>query len=193
MGSAYTTREVVDRLVELGLVDASTPGEVFESDELDRPLSDFGHTDQDGVRTLLSELGIRYSFSYKAFRGIQDVDDEARLFWYRRQLESVVECARGSVTIAEVRLVEIDEGDWRLRFDWNGKTEQWPVYPGAEDEDFEARLVFATYLHGMGAPPAGIFCSVDPIDEDSSGEAVFGDPEVLNRFGEPFGLTFGEC
>lgn len=193
MGCAYTTRAVVDRLVELGLVDASTPGEVFESDQLDRPLTDFGHTEQDAVRTLLGELGIRYSLSYKAFRGIQDADDEERLSRYRRQLGYIAECARGSVTIADVRLVALAEEDWRLQFDWNGLTHQWPVYPGAPDEDFEAGLVFATYLHGMGAPPAGIFCSVDPIDEDSSGEAVFGDPEVLNRFGEPFGLTFGEC
>ncbi|MGW1739390.1 hypothetical protein ACWCPQ_11325 [Nocardia sp. NPDC001965] len=189
MGSAHTTRDVVDLIVELGLVDPEKPEEVFEHGELDEPLNYFGHTDRSAVRSLLSELGIRYTFDYKTFRGIEDCADADRLDWYRSELETVAGCARGAVTIGDVRLVENDD-EWELRFEWNGATESWPVYPGDEEESLEASLTFATYVPGMAAYPAGVFCLVDPMDTDYSGEAVFGVPEALNRLGSRFGLTF---
>ncbi|WP_327147315.1 hypothetical protein [Nocardia sp. NBC_01329] len=190
MGSAHTTREVVDLMIELGLVDASTPGAVFEHGELDEPLSYFGHTDRSALRGLLTELGIRYTFDYKTFRGIGDADDERRLDWYRDELESVAGCARGAVTIRDVRLVEGADDHWELQFEWNGVTEAWPVYPGDEEESLEAALTFATYVPGMAVDSVGVFCLVDPMDPDFSGEAVFGVPEALNRLGGRFGLTF---
>lgn len=190
MGSAHTTRDVVDLIVELGLVDPEKPGEVFEHGELDEPLNYFGHTEQSAVRNLLSDLGIRYTFDYKTFRGIEDCDDEERIDWYRSELESVADCARGAVTIGDVRLAETDDEEWELRFEWNGATESWPVCPGEAEESLEASLTFATYVPGMAAHPVGVFCLVDPMDPDYSGEAVFGVPEALNRLGSRFGLTF---
>ena len=153
MGSAYTTREVVDLIVELGLVDPSTPAEVLRDGTLDEPLSYFGRTAQHAVRNLLSELGIRYTFDYKAFRGIGDCDDEERLDWYREALETVAGCARGAVTLGDVRLVEVDDEEWELQFEWNGVLESWPIYPGGEEESMEAALTFATYVPGMSAEP----------------------------------------
>ncbi|MGO4617119.1 hypothetical protein AB4305_22000 [Nocardia sp. 2YAB30] len=188
MGSERTVREVVDMIVELGLVDRSTPRETFEPDVLDEPLSYYGHTAQDAVLSLLSELEIRYSFDYKTFRGIDEADDE-RLEWYQAELQSIASCSRGLVTITNVRLVEND-ADRQLQFDCNGETESWPVYPGDEDEAFEAGLVFATYLAGIPANSSERFCAVDPGDEDVNGEAVFGDPGLLNQLGAHFGLTF---
>ncbi|WP_406277129.1 hypothetical protein OH799_07635 [Nocardia sp. NBC_00881] len=189
MGSECTVREVVDMIIELGLVDRSIPAESFEPDVLDEPLSYFGHTAQEAVLSLLSELEIRYWFDYKTFRGIHEADDDERLEWYREELQSIASCSRGVANITNVRLVEND-ADWRLQFDCNGETESWPVYPGDEDEAFEAGLVFATHLTGIPANSPERFCAVDPGDEDVNGEAVFGDPEALNRLGAHFGLTF---
>lgn len=190
MGSVHITREVVDLIVELGLVDPSTPAQVFVAGELDEPLSYFGHTDQDAVRSLLSELGIRYTFDYKTFRGIGDADHERRLDWYRSELETIAGCARGAVTVSDVRLVDRGDEAWELTFEWNGVTHSWPVSPGDEEEHVEASLTFATYVYGMQAYPVGCFCFVEPLDEDFSAEAVFGVPTALNRLGRYFGLTF---
>ncbi|MEU4311466.1 hypothetical protein [Nocardia sp. NPDC024068] len=189
MCPAHSTREVVDTIVALGLVDPATPAAVLRLGELEEPLSYYGHTDRSAVRNLLSDLGIRYTFDYKTFRGIRDADDEERLDWYRGELESVAACTRGAATIGDVRLVENDD-TWELRFEWNGEVESWLVYPGDEDEDLEAALTFATYVPGLSAPPSGVFCLVNPPDLDYSGEAVFGVPEALNTLGRPFGLTF---
>ncbi|WP_328392922.1 hypothetical protein [Nocardia sp. NBC_00416] len=190
MSSEYGTREVVDLIVELGLVDSAVAAESLAPYELDQPLSYFGRTVPRAVCGLLGELGIRYTLDYKTFRGIEDADDEERSAWYRDELEAIAACARGAVTITEVRLVEGDEDEWDLRFDWNGDTHVWSVCPGDAEEALEAALTFATYLPGMTAHPVGVFCAVDPPDEDYSGEAVFGDPDALNALGARFGLEF---
>ncbi|MFI9412361.1 hypothetical protein [Nocardia gamkensis] len=190
MGTQRTVREVVDLIVELGLVDPDILARLpFVAESVEEPLTYYGHTEQSAVLNLLSELGIRYSFSYKAFRGIDDCTHDERREWYESALQSIAACSRGVVTITDVRLVE-RESNWELLFDSNGVTESWPVYPG-DDEDVEASLVFATYLTGIHTGVAERFCSVDPPDEDVSGEAVFGDPKALARLGAHFGLTFG--
>ncbi|WP_330228908.1 hypothetical protein OHA40_22770 [Nocardia sp. NBC_00508] len=189
MDSEHTVREVVDLIVELGLVDQSTAGQTVQPDELDKPLSYYRDAPQQAVLSLLDHLGIRFAFDYKTFRGIEEADDDARLEWYEDVLQSIASCSRGSVTITNVRLVEDDE-NWELQFDCNGETEAWPVSPGDEDEDVEAAITFATYLPGIPADSLERFCSVDPPDVDLSGQAVFGDPEALNRLGAHFGLTF---
>ncbi|WP_157120138.1 hypothetical protein [Nocardia fusca] len=190
-----TVREVVDLIVELGLVDPETPaqrtflGRQLLVESFDEPLSYYGHTEQSAVLALLDELGIRYTFDYKTFRHIGESSHDERREWYESELQSIAECSRGMVTITDVRLVENDE-QWKLVFDSNGVTESWPVYPG-DGEDLEAALVFATYVTEIHTGLVEHFCSVNPLDEDVSGEAVFGDPEALNKLGVHFGLTFG--
>lgn len=184
-----TVREVVDLIVELGIVDQTTVGETLEQDELDKPLSYYGHTPQQAVLSLLDNLGIRFAFDYKTFRGIEEAEDDERLEWYEDVLQTIASCTKGLVTITNVRLVE-DDGDWELRFDCNGETEEWPVSPGDEEEDLDAAITFDSYLPGLPRDSLEYFCSVEPRDEDSSGQAVFGDPEALNRLGAHFGLTF---
>ena len=190
MAPERTVREVVDRIVELGLVHPSTPGQTLQSDELDEPLSYYGNTPRYALRSLLSELGIRYTFDYETFEGIGEADDE-RLEWYRAELESIASCTRGSVTVTNVRLVE-NGTEWELRFDWNGTTKSWPVYPGGESEEIEASLIFATYLHTLGQGSVERLCPVYPRSDDWAGEAVFGNPEALDRLvGEPVGCGVG--
>ncbi len=190
MGSERTVGEVVDLIVELGLIDASTPGRALEPDELDKPLSYYGHGVQAAVLHLLGTLGIRYTFDYKTFRGIGEADDDERLQWYEAELQSIASCSRGLVSITNVRLVENDT-ESELQFDCNGETESWSVgQPNDEDEEIEAAIAFATCLSGIPWDSLQCFCAVDPLDENLSGQAVFGDPEALNRLGAHFGLTF---
>ncbi len=138
MDSEHTVGEVVDLIVELGLVDRSTAGQTVQPDDRDKPLSYYRNTPYQAVLSLLDDLGIRYAFDYKTFRGIGEADDDERLEWYQDVLQTIASCTRGLVTITNVRLVEND-ADWELQFDCNGETESWPVYPGDEDEDIEAR------------------------------------------------------
>jgi hypothetical protein len=125
-----TVREVVDLIVELGLVDPETPAQrTFLDRQLlvesfDEPLSYYGHTEQSAVLALLDELGIRYTFDYKTFRGIGESSHDERREWYESELRSIAECSRGMVTITDVRLVENGE-QWKLVFDSNGVTESW--------------------------------------------------------------------
>lgn len=195
MSREPTVREVVELIVELGLVAPETPaqrtflGRQLLVESFDEPLSYYGHTEQSAVLALLEELGIRYTFDYKTFRHIGESSHDERREWYESELQSIAECSRGMVTITDVRLVENDE-QWELLFDSNGVTESWPVYPG-DDEDLEASLVFATYVTGIHTGVVEQFWSVDPLDEDISGEAVFGDLAALGKLGARFGLTFG--
>ncbi|GGL10435.1 hypothetical protein GCM10011588_26060 [Nocardia jinanensis] len=104
-------------------------------------------------------------------------------------MESIASCTRGSATVTNVRLVE-NGAKWELLFDWNGTTESWPVYPGGEREEMEASLIFATYLHTLGRGSVERLCPVYPRGDDWAGEAVFGNPETLDRLGKDFELTF---
>lgn len=195
MSREPTVREVVELIVELGLVAPETPaqrtflGRQLLVESFDEPLSYYGHTEQSAVLALLEELGIRYTFDYKTFRHIGESSHDEWREWYESELQSIAECSRGMVTITDVRLVENDE-QWELLFDSNGVTESWPVYPG-DDEDLEASLVFATYVTGIHTGVVEQFWSVDPLDGDISGEAVFGDLAALGKLGARFGLTFG--
>ncbi|RJO78427.1 hypothetical protein D5S18_05945 [Nocardia panacis] len=190
MGSEPTVGEVVDLIVELGLIDASTPERTLEPDKRDKPLSYNGHSVQAAVLNLLSTLGIRYTFDYKTFRGIDEADDDERLRRYEAELQEIASCSRGLVSITNVRLVENDTR-WELQFDCNDETESWSVgKPYDEDEDIEAGIAFATCITGIPWDSVECFCAVDHHDENLSGQAVFGDPEALNRLGAHFGLTF---
>ncbi|MFQ6394946.1 hypothetical protein ACLMAJ_15960 [Nocardia sp. KC 131] len=190
MESERTVREVVDLIIELGLVDLDTPTQhTLLMESLDEPLSYYGDTEQSAVLELLSEVGIRYTLDYKTFRGIDECTDDERREWYKAELQSIAACSRGMVAITNVRLVETD-ANWKLHFDCNGVTKSWRVYPGDKEEDFEATLVFATSLTTLSTGAVEQFCSVDAENEDVSGGAVFGDPEALNRLGAHFDITF---
>ncbi|MGA6203264.1 hypothetical protein ACPESR_00750 [Nocardia testacea] len=190
MDSERTVGEVVNLIVELGLVDQDAPMlQTLLTADLEEPLSEYGHTDQSAVLGLFQEIGILYTLDYKTFRGIGECTDEQRREGYESELQSIAACSRGMVTITNVRLVE-DDGKWELEFKCNGTYEYWPVYPGSDEEDLEAGLVFASYVHHLPTGTVEKFCSVDPGVLDVGGAAVFGDPKALNRLGAHFGLTF---
>lgn len=189
MTSPPSVRHVVDMMIELGLVDADICArQSCLAESLDAPLSDYGKTEQAAILELFSVMEIRYTFDYKTFRGIDECSDEERREWYESELQAIAACSRGMVTITDVRLVE-DDTESELVFEANGFTESWPTDPG-EEEDVEAAITFATYISDIPTGLTEKFCAPDPIDEDVSGEAVFGDPLALNRLGEQFGLSF---
>jgi hypothetical protein len=179
-------REVVDRIVALGIVDERTVAEKLDPHDLGQTLDYFGEPDEDGVRYLLDDLGIRYTTDYKTFRGA--CEDGASL--YREELELAAACARGLLTVTDVALVDDARGDHLLRFRCNGQPHEWHITHG-EHEDFEAGLTFATWLCDL--LPAGSsrrWCTIEPPDPDVGSEFVFGDPAALNRLGAEYGLTF---
>jgi hypothetical protein len=190
MGSERSVREVVDLIVELDLVDPKSIAQnAFLTEALDKPLSYYGHTEQSAVRHLLDEVGIRYAFDYKTFRGINECTTGERREWYEAELQSLAACARGKMTITDVRLVEND-AEWELQFDCNGTPEAWPVDAGDDDEDIEAAITFAAYPTSLFVDLVDRFCMVSPPDSHLSGELVFGNPAALERLGNQFGLTF---
>ncbi|MEV6325925.1 hypothetical protein AB0M45_32880 [Nocardia sp. NPDC051787] len=191
MDSERTVGEVANLIVELGLVDQHTPKlQRLLTKDLDEPLSRYGHTDVSAVLGLLQELGILYTFDYKTFRGIGECTDDERREWYESELQSIAACSRGMVTITNVRLVEDDDGRWELEFKCNRTYQYWPIYPGYDDEDIEAGIVFASFVRHLPTGTVEKFCSVDPQILGVSGADVFGDPKALNRLGAHFGLTF---
>ena len=198
MESALTVRQVAERIVELGLVDAQTLAQTLDPEELDRTLDYFGEPDHMAVVGLLDHLGILYSTDYETFDGACDHGAEV----YRRELERVAACGRGLLTITDVEVVDVftverfariyAEGDHLLRFRCNGQPHEWPIEHGPREEEADAQLTFATRIDGL-MPPAGSparWCSIDPPDPGVGSESVFGDPEALSQLGAQFGLTF---
>ncbi|WP_141717799.1 hypothetical protein [Nocardia altamirensis] len=185
LAAEITVREVARMVVELGLVDPSEPERRMDQEVFDETLEYFGYSDREALLGLLDDLGIRYAYDYKAFRGINRVDDDAREIWYAEELQRIAACTRGLITITNVALRPDS-----LEFDCNGNRVSWPVYPG-DDEAVEASLVFATYTFGLVAVGSSArWCTVEPVDEDFSAELVFGDPVALGQLGERFGVTF---
>jgi hypothetical protein len=181
-----TVRQVTDRIVELGLVDAQTPAQALGPEVLDETLDYFGESDHEAVLSLLDHLGIRYSTDYKTFRYPCQSDGAV----YREELDLIAACGRGRLTITDVALVDDANGHHLLRFRCAGQPHEWQIGHGP-NEEFEAQLTFATSIGDL--VPAGSsarWCSVDPPDPDVGSEAVFGDPEALRQLGARFGLTF---
>ena len=176
MGSERSVREIVDLMVELDLVDRDSIAQnTFLTEALDKPLSYYGHTDQSSVRHLLSEVGIRYAFDYKTFRGIDECTPVERREWFDSELQSLAACGRGKVTITDVRLIEND-AEWELQFDCNGAIESWPVDPGDDDEDIEASLTFATYPTSLFVDLVERFCFVTPPESKGPASPPAGRP-----------------
>jgi hypothetical protein len=173
--------EVVDRIVQLGVVDESTVSDKLDSADLERTLDYFG-----GLLGLLDQLGIVYSVDYKSFRHACD-DDGAG---YREELKWIADCTRGLVTITDIALVDDADGDHLLRFRANGEPHEWSIAHGP-DEDFDATLEFTTSMGEFS--PAGRperWCTIEPVEPGGDLRYVFADPAALNRLGAEYGLTF---
>jgi len=176
-----SVREVVDRVVELGIADEGRVAAKLSPEDLDEPLDHFG-----GVVGLLAQLGVVYSIDYKTFRHACD-DGGAG---YRAELGWIEACTRGLVTITDVALVDDGEGDHLLRFRTNGEPHQWSL-PHGPDENLGASLEFTTSMSEFA--PAGRperWCTVEPWELGDDVEFVFGDPAALGRLGAEHGLAF---
>ncbi|WP_067694282.1 hypothetical protein [Nocardia jejuensis] len=189
MGLERTVREIIDLVVDLGLVDLDSAAQnALLSDALDDLLDEYGDTEQSAVLEILDALGFRYTLDHKAFSGLSRCSLGERRERYNAELQMIAACTRGKLIISNVRLVDSDP-DSTLQFDCNGIPQSWPVHPG-DDEDEEATLTFATNLTTIPTGTVEQFCSVECSGSDLSAEAVFGDPDVLTQLGEQFGLTF---
>lgn len=185
MPSRLTVREVAERIVELGVVDASATDQVSPN-ELDKTLDYFGHSDDQAMLSLLDTLGIRYSADYKTFRYACESDGDG----YRAELQHISECGRGLLPITEVEFVDDEDGDHQLEFICNGELNEWNI-PHGDDEDFDAQLEFGMNLANLISPDSPArWCRVEPHDDNLSIDMVFGDPEALRALGAEFGVTF---
>lgn len=186
MPSALTIRQLVDRIVALGLVEPQVPARELSPRVWDETLDFFGEPDRLAVLGMLDFLGIRYTVDPRTFRGACAYGSDV----YREELERMAACGRGLLSIADVELLDTPDGDHLLRFRCNGQPHEWPI-GHRPDEAFEAQVAFATFVWDL--VPAGSparWCTVDPPDPDAGPAAVFADPEALRQLGTPFGLTF---
>lgn len=189
MRTAMRIRDIVERVVELGLVSPTILRRQLDSCVYHETLDYYGDSEPEALLTLLHELGIRYTTDFKTFRGICE-DGHRPEQWYRDELAQIAACTRGAITITGITVTDDSYGDHVLRFWCNERPVEWSMLHGA-DEDFETQLVFATHLGDIFAnhSPAR-WCSVDPQDPDVGSDAVFGDPRALCLLGAPFGLSF---
>ncbi len=188
MASSYIVGQVVERAVELDLVDAETAVAAVDPQAWDETLDYFGEPDSGGALSLLDTLGIRYTTDYKTFRG--DCTDGGMLETYRYELQLIAGCTRGLLTITNVELADDQDGYHRLRFRCNGEAQEWFI-DHSEDERLQTQLVFALDLTDLRPKNSSRLWSYpEPVDEDVASDAVFGDPVALNLFGAPYGLTF---
>jgi hypothetical protein len=189
MGSAWSVRQVVDRAVRLGVVDAAVPARQLDAGGLDGTLDYFGEPDHRALLRLLDELGIVYGIEHKTFRDAHE--DGVAL--YEGELDRIARCGRGQFTLTDVELVD-DGDDHLLRFRCNGERLRWPIMHSddPEAEGFDASLTFSTYLGDIVPAGAGTarWCSVDSTDPDAGVRFVFADPEALGALGAPFGVEF---
>lgn len=190
MESTLTIRQVTERVVELGLVDAATVVDALEPAMLDSTLDYFGVPDDRAVLRLLSSLGIWYDVDPDAFRGV--CEDGPQL--YEEQLRLIADRTRGLITITDVDVVDDEAGGHHvLRFRSDGEPREWRIThdEDEDEEEFDAVMTFSMRIHEL--VPAGSparWCTVK-IDDGAYGpQAVFGDPEALRQLGAEFGLTF---
>jgi hypothetical protein len=185
-------RQAVDRIVELGLVDARVPGQRLDT-ELDENLDYFGRPDHQAVLRLLGRLGIVYEVDYEPFSHVCEDGLEV----YRPELECVAAASRGRITITDIELVDDDVagdgGEHVLRFRCNGAVQEWRIAHSEdiETEDFEAQLTFGFSVDTL--TPAGSperWCTV--TSDGGPLSLVFADPHALSRLGEQFGLALAE-
>ncbi|GAA5079943.1 hypothetical protein GCM10023319_20040 [Nocardia iowensis] len=173
VNSQLTVREVADRIVELGLVDAAVVAAELDPETLDYLLEDFGATESAAVLLLLEYVKVRYSTEYKTFRRACEND----AWVYREELARIAACGRGLFAITEVELVDTADGvhpAHLLRFRCNGQPHEWPIAHGS-DEDLDAQQVFCWSVGELvptGSPAR--WCTVDPGDPDVNWEVFSG-------------------
>lgn len=186
MDSSWTVTDVVARMVDAGLVDAAAAAEM-DADTLEKSLDYYGEPEHVAVLRILDEFGVRYRTDYKTFRGACEREGVG----YRQELEEIGQCGRGLLAITDIEVLDTVEAAHLIRFRCNGRSHEWKIRHTEEDEDFYAQMCLFESLGDLvpiDAPQR--WCSVEPEDPDASFDAVFGDPEALQRLGAEFGMTF---
>ena len=182
-----TTRQVVDHLIDLGLVTPEQVAERLTSQELSAPLAHFAvGSSADAALLLLEELGLAYTAEYDTLHNACRHGAEL----YEQELTHIAGTTRGVLTITDVTRTD-EAGHHVLRFRCNGSPREWRIRHTTDRESHEAQLKFCLSIDQLlatGSPAR--WCRPIPSPGGFHCFAVFADPLRLNRFGAHYGLTF---
>jgi hypothetical protein len=186
VGDGIGVREAVKRLIGLGLVTADLVALRLTAEELDETLDYYGDSAAEGAVGLLGALGMTYDIDYKTLRHACAEGIPA----YEEELGYVAAASRGLLTITDVTLVDDDNGHHLLRFRCNTVPHQWKIIH-EDKEHMNAQTTFAMGVDDLlaGGSPAR-WCQPDPLPYGFIYYSAFADPDLLNEYGEPYGLTF---
>lgn len=186
MASSWSVRQVVDRVVALGLVDGSAVERLRPAD-LDKRLDGWG-SEARSVVDVLSRLGIVYSSPFVVnFSGLENGSDDERLAIYRRELTAAADVTRGQMTITDVELVDVAGGQL-LRFRCNGDVVEWPVRRGP-GENLRAMQTFTRLVDLSPAlSPKRWFRYKGPYEPGDGAIYLFAAPAALAELARTFGL-----
>lgn len=187
MGDGIGVREAVERLIGLGLVTADLVALRLTAQQLDETLNYYGDSAAEGAVGLLDALGATYTIDYETLRHACATGVPA----YEEELGYVAAAGRGLLVITDVTLADDgDNSNHLLRFRCNTVLHQWMIIH-EDQEHMNAQTTFAMGVDDLlaaGSPAR--WCQPDPLPYGLIYHSAFADPDLLNEYGEPYGLTF---
>jgi hypothetical protein len=175
--AGLTVGQVVDRVVDLGMVNRATVDK-----ELELPLTEYGGGDSEAeiVTALLVELGIGFDVH---------TDDVEHLTGYTSALTAAAACTGGLFTVTDIELADDDDQEV-LRFRRNGDLVEWPV--DHVDDEYLDTLAFFENIDGFtdAARSARRWAQPTVDGELIPARYIFADPKALEELGREFSVDF---
>jgi hypothetical protein len=180
--AGWTVRQVVDRIVALGLAERTKVDKALQPQWLDQPLSGYGGAASDGeiVTGLLVDIEAGFEVH---------TDDVDHLDGYTSALTEAAACTGGLFTVTDIELTDDDEQEL-LRFRRNGEPVAWPV--DHVDDEYLDTMVFAERIDEFTDPQRSPKRWAVPIVDGQRVyyRYIFGDPVALRELGREFGVEF---
>ncbi|MGN9909885.1 hypothetical protein ACTMTJ_20265 [Phytohabitans sp. LJ34] len=190
VAAAWTVREAVDRIVQLGLTSPDSADAMTSSghrDDLDQSLLDGYDSLPEALAEILEEAGIGFQVGTD-----DDVTPGYEADAYGSLLEEAAQCTGGLITITDVEMGQDDGSGPRLEFRCNDKPCSWPVELRGEYLDL---MAFTQYIDDLNAPPR-VWDSID-VDESEGCDPgnlelrnfyFFGERTALRQLATDFGV-----
>src|SRR5437763_3091154 len=177
----WTVRQVVDRIVALGLADRAAVDKALQPQWLDQPLSGYGGANEaETVTGLLVDLGVGFDVH---------TDDVDHLDGYTSALTEAAACTGGLFTVTDIELT--DDGEQELlHFTRNGEPVAWPV--DHVDDEYLDTMVFAERIDEFTDPDRSPRRWAAPTVDGELLHCryVFAEPVALRELGAEFDVEF---